>query len=342
MLLPRDRFVQQNFPESNQTTPASGPPAHAFKAARQPMLWAAAAYSLGIVTGVYAWRPISWWLFAGGFFVLAAAYFARRRSSVGWTLGLAALFFAGAMHIQVRSHGQLDTSIVPYSDREELQIVAHAVHDGRVQSAAFGETRQTLDVEAEEIQTAAGQTFPMRSGIRLSIYGPRSDAADGYETSDSSETNPGNGMRTFHYGDRIRFVGKLRLPHNFRNPGAFDYQGYLSDRGILALGSAKIEDVELLPGFSGSRLAELRSRLHRGVIAKVHQLWPAREAALIDAMVIGEEAFIDRDTRLDFQRSGTYHVLVVSGMNVGILAFVVFWTLRKLRLPDIPATLLTV
>ena len=68
----------------------------------------------------------------------------------------------------------------------------------------------------------------------------------------------------------------------------------------------------------------------------------AQQAALIDAMVIGESAFIDRDTRVDFQRSGTYHVLVVSGMNVTILAFVVFWTLRRLRLSDIPATLLTI
>jgi competence protein ComEC len=59
-------------------------------------------------------------------------------------------------------------------------------------------------------------------------------------------------------------------------------------------------------------------------------------------MVIGEAAFIDRDTRVDFQRSGTYHVLVVSGMNVTILAFVVFWTLRRLRLTAMPATLLTI
>jgi competence protein ComEC len=79
-----------------------------------------------------------------------------------------------------------------------------------------------------------------------------------------------------------------------------------------------------------------------GVIAKVHELWPPREAALVDAMVMGEEAFIDRDTRVDFQRSGTYHVLVVSGMNVSILAFVVFWILRRLRLGDVAATLLTV
>jgi competence protein ComEC len=128
---------------------------------------------------------------------------------------------------------------------------------------------------------------------------------------------------------------------NFRNPGAFDYQGYLADRGIAALGASKIENVERLPGFAGSRIASWRSRLHRGVVAKVHELWPPREAALIDAMVIGEDAFIDRDTRVDFQRSGTYHVLVVSGMNVSILAFVVFWMLRRLRLGEVLATLLT-
>ena len=129
-------------------------------------------------------------------------------------------------------------------------------------------------------------------------------------------------MPLFHYGDRIRFSAKLKLPRNFRNPGAFDYQGYLADHNIAALGSAKIENVERLPGFAGSRIALWRSRLHRAVVAKVHALWPPREAALIDAMVIGEESFIDRDTRADFQRSGTYHVLVVSGMNVTILAFV--------------------
>ena len=131
-------------------------------------------------------------------------------------------------------------------------------------------------------------------------------------------------MPILHYGDRLRFTAKLKRPRNFRNPGAFDYQGYLADRGIAALRSAKIENVERLPGLAGNHITFSRSHLHRGVIAKVHDLWPPREAALIDAMVIGGEAFIDRDTRADFQRSGTYHVLVVSGMNVSIVAFVVF------------------
>src|SRR5216683_1499264 len=104
----------------------------------------------------------------------------------------------------------------------------------------------------------------------------------------------------------------------------------------------KPRSIELLPGFVGSRTELLRTRIHRSAIEKIHALWPPQEAALIDAMVIGEAAFIDRDTRADFQRSGTYHILVVSGMNVSILAFVIFWVLKRIRLSDVPATLLTV
>ncbi len=309
------------------------------------MLWAAVAYSSGIVAGVYLWRPVLWWVVAVAAFLAAAAYFAQRRSGLGWVLALGAFFLAGALHIQARgATTRLDTSIQPYADRQELQIAAHVTHDGRLQPGGFNEVKQTIDVETEELKTATGQREAVHSGIRLSIYSPRpNDASEGEgDNNSSSDAASDAQMPVFQYGDRLRFSAKLKLPHNFRNPGAFDYQAYLAGRGIAALGSAKIENVERIPGFAGSRIGSWRSRLHRGVVAKIHQLWPPREAGLIDAMVIGEEAFIDRDTRVDFQRSGTYHVLVVSGMNVSILAFVVFWTLRRLRIGDIPATLLTV
>jgi len=318
------------------STPA-GPPALRFKASRQPMLWAAVAYSLGIVAGFYLWRPTLWWVIAASLFLAAAVYFAQRRSGLSWLLALGAIFLAGAFHIQARAPStRLDTAIEPYADGQELQIIAHVTRDGRVQPGAFNEIRQAVDVETEQVQTERGETAPIHSGIRLGIYAPGSNVEQ-----------PGAGatqfsMPLFRYGDRLRFSAKLKMPRNFRNPGAFDYRAYLADRNIAALGSAKMENVERLPGFSGSRIAFWRSRMHRAVIAKVHELWPPRQAALIDAMVIGEEAFIDRDTRVDFQRSGTYHVLVVSGMNVSILAFVIFWTLRRLRVADIPATLLTI
>lgn len=306
------------------------------------MLWAVVAYSLGVAAGVYLWRPVLWWTLAAALFIGAAAYFTPRRSCPGWALALGAFFLVGAFHIQLRGGSpQIDTSIDPYTDRHELQVTAHVTRDGRIQEGGFHEIRQTVDVETETIQTAEEQTAAVHSGIRLSIYSPRPNETASEEPGGTA-TSAAAPMLVFHYGDRLHFSTKLKRPRNFRNPGAFDYQGYLAERGIAALGSAKIENVERLPGFAGSPIASWRNRLHRSVIAKVYELWRPREAALIDAMVIGEEAFIDRDTRTDFQRSGTYHVLVVSGMNVSIVAFVIFWTLRRLRLGEIPATLLTI
>jgi competence protein ComEC len=299
---------------------------------------------LGIVAGVYLWWPALWWIAAGLAFIAAAAYFADRRVRLGYGIALGVFFLAGALHVQVRSASPLlDTAMQIFADGRELQITAHVIRDGRLRQASFGELQQTADVEAEEVKTEVGQSVSVHSGIRLNIYAPKAKDASGEEIT-QADTNGAiaNSMRVFRYGERIRFFAKLRAPRNFRNPGAFDYEGYLAANGIVALGSAKIENVEVIPGFAGSRIENCRIRIHRSVVAKVHELWAPREAVLIDAMVIGDEAFIDRDTRVDFQRSGTYHILVVSGMNVSILAFVVFWTLRRMRLSDVPATLLTV
>ncbi|MFZ0952026.1 MAG: ComEC/Rec2 family competence protein [Candidatus Sulfotelmatobacter sp.] len=291
------------------------------------MLWAALSYSLGIVAGVHAWRPASWWVAAAVAFLAAGLYFVRRRKWLGVSLALVAFFLAGALQIQLRGlTDALDPSLQPFDD-EPVEMTAHVTRDGKFREGAPNEIRQSLDVETEEIIAENGQPIPVHSGVRLGIYSARPEAAS---------------QRLFHYGERLRLPIKLKLPRNFRNPGSFDYQGYLAANGISALGSAKAEDVQPLPGFSGSRVELWRSRTHASILAKVQALWPPPQAALIDAMVIGEEAFIDRDTRVDFQRSGTYHILVVSGMNVTILAFVVFWTLRRLRLADVPATLLTI
>jgi len=62
----------------------------------------------------------------------------------------------------------------------------------------------------------------------------------------------------------------------------------------------------------------------------------------MDAMVLGEESFLRNATRTEYQRSGTYHVLVVSGMNLSILAFAIFWALRQVRVDPAVAAITTV
>ncbi|MGA8273254.1 MAG: ComEC/Rec2 family competence protein [Candidatus Sulfotelmatobacter sp.] len=309
------------------------------------MLWAALSYATGIVAGTYFSRPVSWLLPAALAFLALALFFLRKQKWLAATLGLATFFLVGALDIQLKdiqaktSPSGPASSLQPYAYGPEAEITAHVIREGRFREASPGELSQSLDVETEEIFSAGdenGTRSPAHSGVRLTLYNSTTPS-----TSAPANVAPAP-LRLFRYGQRIRLPVKLKLPRNFHNPGAFDYESYLAANGITALASAKAEDVQLLPGFSGSGLELARTRIHSSIIAKVHALWPAPLAALIDAMVIGEEAFIDRDTRVDFQRSGTYHVLVVSGMNVTILAFVVFWTLRRFRLADIPATLLTI
>jgi competence protein ComEC len=306
------------------------------KPARQPLFWAAVAYSIGIVIGAHAWRPASWWIGAGMAFIVAGFYFVRRRKRFGYSLALAAFVLTGALHIQLRGAVSVpDTSLLPFADGQEVEMVAHVTRDGKMRRENGSELRENLDVESEEIGLENGARIPVRAGVRISIYSHSTTANAPMAPQDSS-------LPILHYGQRLRFPVKLRIPRNFRNPGAFDYAGYLAENGIAALGSIKAEDVILLAGFSGRRVELWRSRVHASIVGKIHRLWPPPQAALIDAMVIGEDAFIDRDTRADFQRSGTYHILVVSGMNLTILAFAVFWAFRRLRMGEIAATLLTV
>jgi competence protein ComEC len=222
----------------------------------------------------------------------------------------------------------------PFAGGTEVIVTAHVSKEGTLQEDGPGSFRQRIDVETEQITRGDGNSA-VNSGLRLNVY----EQALKRDSDPQAKPLP---LREFRYGERLRFPAKIFLPRNYRNPGAFDYRGYLAENGIVALASVKATSIEVLPGFSGSRAELWRSRIHRSIIEKVHALWPPREAALMDAMVIGEDAFINRPTRADFQRSGTYHVLVVSGMNVSILALVTYWFLRRLRVSDLVAGAITV
>ena len=71
-------------------------------------------------------------------------------------------------------------------------------------------------------------------------------------------------------------------------------------------------------------------------------MWGKEEIALFAAMIVGDDSMLMRNVREEFQKTGVYHLLVVSGMNVALLAFAIFWLARRLRLPQWPASLLTI
>ena len=295
------------------------------------MLWAALAYAGGIVTGFYASRPALWWLIAAGVFCVSAAILRRRRAVASFALGLSALFVTAALTMQVHAPENVgNVDIVKFADGRDLLITAHVIKEGNLLDRNHGDAQQRLDLETEQLGIGS-EILAIRSGLRVSIYGR--------EEKNDSVAAP---MHLFRYGERLRFSAKLYPPRNFRNPGAFDYAGYLAENGIVALGSTKAADVELLPGFAGNRAELWRTSIRRSRIEKIHRLWTPDEAPLLDAMLVGENSFLGRETLTDFQRTGTYHVLVISGLKVAVLALVIFWLLRRMRVSDLFASAITI
>ena len=287
---------------------------------REPLLWLALAFAAGILAGAWSWRPDPWWWVAFSASLGASAYFTKRR---GWPAALlAAMSIAclGALETQLSLPSPSSADLSRWCDGSEVTVTGRLLRDAEERAPRFGKPRRALELETESL-SGPQATEAVSLGLRITIYG---DA----------------GGQPLLYGERVRFPVRLRQPTNYQNPGALDFRGYLQSRGIVATGSVAAEKLERLPGFRGSRLEDWRRRVRRSLLAHSRILWTENEAALLNAMIIGQLSPIDRDTRVDFQRTGTYHILVVSGMNVGILALVVFWGLRRLRLPETLTTLL--
>jgi predicted membrane metal-binding protein len=225
---------------------------------------------------------------AGIVFVVSAICMVRKRTASPKVLALGALVAVGALSIQMRRSSASEQSL--WFGSGEVQVTARVIAEGEIQSEGDSSFRQRVNIETEALESDS-QTKKIAERIRLSVY--QNDRGDAR-----------NQMRLFSYGERIRFRTTLVAPRNYRNPGAFDYAEYLRDKGVVAGASVKYSNIEVLPGFAGNRVESWRAAVHRGVIRKIHALWPERMAGLMDAIVVGEEAFIERPTRVESSGPG--------------------------------------
>ena len=135
-----------------------------------------------------------------------------------------------------------------------------------------------------------------------------------------------SGDRAWQYGDLIRFRSHLQRPHNFHNPGSFDYEKWLRAQDVLVQGKINTPaDIVLTrPGLGNKfkmAIERARDQLRRVIAANANP--PARE--IIQALLLGETKPIPPLLREDFNRTGTSHILAISGLNVALVAsFAIF------------------
>jgi len=84
-----------------------------------------------------------------------------------------------------------------------------------------------------------------------------------------------------------------------------------------------------------------RNRLLQS-IDRLHPSWSAqgRAGAVLKAVLLEERSSLDFDTLEGFRRSGLYHLLVIAGLHVGLLAMLAELRLRMLRLGEFTRSVL--
>jgi competence protein ComEC len=158
-----------------------------------------------------------------------------------------------------------------------------------------GNTTSTFQLSASEIQT--DDTTKEISGKAL-IRVPR--------------------YRDYHYGDILKVTGKLETPPRFDD---FDYRSYLARQGIYSV--INYPEIEILDTGKGLKplawIYSLRDRLSQNLSLAL----PEPQASLAQGILLGLRGNIPYSLQEAFSRTGTAHLLAISGLHLSIIIGIV-------------------
>jgi competence protein ComEC len=173
----------------------------------------------------------------------------------------------------------------------------------------YDENRTRFLIEAKKIYH--GQEVKNVSGkVRITVYEP---------------------SVSFGYKDNV-LVKKVRLhaPVGLRNFKGFDYQKHMNRQGIFVVGGvSKAARVEVIKKSKGGFQHAL-FRLKDSLSGNIDQYLRSPGNSVIKAMVFGERGLLDRDIIEVFNNSGIAHLLAVSGLHLGFVAFASFFLIYRL------------
>jgi competence protein ComEC len=139
----------------------------------------------------------------------------------------------------------------------------------------------------------------------------------------------GDGGSAAH-GDRVTLRSRIRPVRNFNNPGGFDFKRHMQFEGVCATAFADNARMVKYDAPAGADLAGAVDAARTAIARLIDASAPFPESAVLKALVIGERAEIPDVIQEAFRRTGTTHILAISGLNFAIVASASFLLFRWL------------
>ena len=318
-----------------------------------PLFHAAWLFAGGITLAHFFWLRPSLVLVALSLVAALSILAAFRAQRIAW-LPLAILWLLlGAWCSEVQPRPALAQPLASLSDGllrtvEGTVIDASPLRSEIVQNlnnpAPTEQPSQHIDLRLstlEQVTDAADRQSPISGTVRMTIRLPLPDPSGPLP------------LPPFHCGDRIRALARLREPETYHDAGVWSREDFLVDQGVTALATLDVDQVVPLgpsaPSWpcrisvwqhaAASRLLALPLAMRR---LPASLRISSDDAVMLSAMVAGDRTYLTHSLRVGFERTGSFHMLVVSGFHMAIVAGCIFWLARRMRLPRVPATLVTI
>jgi competence protein ComEC len=132
-----------------------------------------------------------------------------------------------------------------------------------------------------------------------------------------------------HAGDKIQVFGQLERPSPPMDPGEFDFAANArAKRRLAILRTDSPSSVTVLQSSSGYFVRRTLESVRESGIETLRKYLPEDHANLAAAMLLGAREALPTEATLPYFLTGMIHLLVVSGLNVGILAAALYGVLR--------------
>ena len=280
---------------------------------------------------------------------------AEHKKWLGLWLYICMAFCCGALFHAVTAESQLNRQLPKEFEGTPLRIEGVVLNLPSVAGAAYrfefavnaacvlGDHNPNRDTDsihgrspAKRIQSSAHTTcsnpIPFSGRILLSYYLPSSDVQTGRAV--RREATPLHYPAELRPGSALQLVVKLNRPHGFANPGGFDYEAFLFRSKILAKGYVRgaLVASESEWGGDGVRslpvmLEQLRFESRKRVLENSVS---ARHTGVILALGLGDTSLVSQALWSQLRETGTTHLLVVSGLHIGMIALFLLVVSRAL------------
>ncbi|WP_047539325.1 DNA internalization-related competence protein ComEC/Rec2 [Methylotenera versatilis] len=183
------------------------------------------------------------------------------------------------------------------------------------------ERGERFKFDVEKVLTEdATNSLKVPAHISLNFY--RNNKTATPESNPPENTGANN---YFHAGERWQFTVKLKRPHTTYNPHGFDFEAWALSENMRATGSInqksnhkKLSNFVFKPNYIVEHFREkVGNRISNALINQPY-------AGVIRALVVGDDSQISPADWNVYLRTGTNHLMSISGLHITMLAGLAF------------------